>query len=279
MTNLQERRPGHATASIVLKIAVGLIFTFELLPILVAVMSSFSTTRYIKFPPVGFTLEWYIVALTRPDWVDSVLLSLKTAASAVAFTLILGLPFSYGIIRHRFRGSDWLDMLMLSPIIIPEIIIAVSLYTLLYGVFGISGSFPLLVLGHTIAALPYTIRAISANIYSIDEGLEEAASSLGAGKITVFFRIVVPLAKPGIIAGALFAFITSLELFMISLFLQPPGSITLPLQILENVQHRQDTSIVALASTIFFIMMPTVYLIERLVGFETLFGMERKEKR
>jgi len=217
------------------------------LPILVIVPISFSSAQYLSFPPPGLSLQWYERFLGRQEWLDSIWLSLKVAVMSTAFTLVLGTLAAVALVRHRFRGKTLVYAIILSPMIVPTIISAIAIY-FLFARLGLVGTTFAMAIGHTVVALPLVVIAVSSVLQQFDIRLEHAAVSLGATPWTAFRRVTLPLVFPGVMAGGLFAFLTSFDELLIPLFLSGPTSLTLPVRMWNSMLVQVEPTIAAVAS-------------------------------
>jgi putative spermidine/putrescine transport system permease protein len=173
--------------NLILTLFVTIVFLFLMSPSIILVFSSFTTTRFVTFPPEGFTLEWYINIANFPEFFSSILTSLLLASAVTIFALILGILASFAIVRHRFPGRDLLNTFFLSPLSLPWIITAIALlvfYSQVVRVETLIG----LIIGHLIVSTPFVIRSVVSSLTGFDITLEEASANLGANEIRTFFR-------------------------------------------------------------------------------------------
>ena len=228
-----------------------------IMPTLVVIPMSFSSSALLKFPPEGFSLHWYEVFFTDPQWSSAALRSLEVASLTVVCSIILGLGTALAMIRGRFRGKSPIQVLILSPIIMPIVVLAVGLY-FVYSDWKILGSVGGLVLAHTVIAYPLVYISLSTALKGLDSRLEDASASLGASKAYTFRHITLPLIAPGLLTGALFAFIMSWDELILSIFLTGPTIKTLPVVMWDQVQTELSPTL-AVAATI--VMLVTIVLI------------------
>lgn len=227
------------------------VFIFLLIPSLMAIPMSFTNTKFLVFPPEGFTMKWYQVFLTEERWVGPTLLSLRLAAVATVVSLILGTLASLGLVRGVLPFKKAIHLFVISPMMIPVIIIAFAAYGL-YAKLHLIGSFWGVVIAHTILCCPFVILILNANLYRFDINLEKAARNLGASAMKTFLLITLPLIKPGMIAAGIFCFITSMDELVLTMFLIGTKRTTLPLRIFSQIQYLIDP-VVATASTFFVV--------------------------
>lgn len=244
---------------VVLSIISALVVAWLILPTLVLVPISFSETASFNFPAKGFSLQWYENFFTDLTWVRSLLLSLQVGVLATIIATVTGTLAAFGLSKMRIRGRALFEGYLLTPMMIPGIVLAVGLYAVFLQ-FGLLGTVPGFVLAHTVLALPFVIVNVLTSLEGLDSRLELAAASLGANRTTTFFRIVLPLITPGVGAGALFAFVTSFDEVIVSLFIQSPGLQTLPVKVFRSVTQDTDPTVAAVSVivTVFSILAVSV---------------------
>jgi mannopine transport system permease protein len=225
------------------------VFAFLLLPSIMAIPMSFTETEFLVFPPVGFSSKWYSAFLTDDRWVEPTLFSLKLAAATTLISLILGTLASLALVRGNLPFKQGLNLFLISPMMIPIIIIAFAVYGL-YAKFRLIGTFHGMVIAHTILCCPFVLLIINANLYRFDINLERAARNLGANAVKTFLFVTLPLIKPGMISAAVFCFITSMDELVLAMFLIGTKRMNLPMRIFTQIQFRIDP-VVAAASTFF----------------------------
>lgn len=235
----------------------GCVVLFLLLPIVIIIPLSFSSAQYLKFPPPGLSLQWYQRFFGRPEWMGSLWLSIRVAVLSTIFTVVLGVLAAVALVRGRFAGKTAAYAVILAPMIVPTIITAIAVY-FFFARLHMVGSPLAMALGHTVVALPLVVIIVSATLQAFDVRLEQAAISLGASPARAFLAVTLPLVAPGVISGALFAFLTSFDELLIPLFLSGPTSMTLPVRIWTNVIMQIDPTIAAVSS--FLIAVAVVVL-------------------
>jgi spermidine/putrescine ABC transporter ATP-binding subunit len=221
---------------------------FLVLPMLALIPMSFSSQHWLSFPPSGFSLQWYRGFLGDRDWMESVVTSFKVAVLATALACALGTPAGVVLARRRFHGKDLVYSVILSPLIVPVMIIAISSY-LLFASLRLVGSISALAVSHAILGVPYVVINVMAVTRTLDAQLEQAARSLGATAWQTFWRITAQLIRAGILVGALFAFITSLDEAVVALFLSGTSAVTLPRMMWDAItQDELNPTVTAIAS-------------------------------
>ena len=236
------------------RLRIGLYFTtavialFLLLPIVFIVLLSFGSSQWLVFPPPGWTLKWYEQFFSNPEWMASVLTSLKGAVITTLCAVALGLPSAFALVRGRFPGRELLYALFTLPMIVPLVIIAVAVYALFLKL-GYTGTLFSFVVSHVIVALPFTIISIINSLKLFDQSIEDAAVICGASRLQAVYRVTFPAIRPGMVAGALFAFLVSWDEVVLSVMMASPTLQTLPVKMWTTL--RQDlTPVIAVASTL-----------------------------
>lgn len=239
-----ERR-GH-TGQYFLYGACALIFVYLVLPVFIIIPISFSASRYLEFPPRGFSLQWYEEFFRGRNWMAATLRSFQVGILTTLLATVLGTLASLALVRGEFPGKRLIYGLIISPIIVPVIITGVAVYYMFAG-FRMIGTIWALVLSHTVLALPFVVVNVTATLQGFDVTLERAAMSLGANRLATFFRVVLPITWPGIFSGALFAFITSFDEVVVAIFLTGAKP-TLPKQMWDGIRVTINPTISAVAS-------------------------------
>ena len=239
-------------------------------PLLVVVGSSFNPTNELVVPPRGLSLTWYANVFRREAFLASFRLSLGLALVSSVGSLLVGLLCAVALVRHRFRGRDALATLLMSPLSVPQVVLGMCLLILLSRA-GIVSSLVGLGLLHLILTLPYTVRVLTAALARFPLALEEAAIIHGAPPQTAFLRVTLPAIKPGLIAAAIFAFVTSFDNFTASQFLIWDRT-TLPVEIYAYIRTENDPTVSAISTLLILVTIGIVVAVERWVGLETFTG-------
>ena len=226
---------------------VGLTALFLLVPTLIIVPMSFTTTSTLEFPPVGFTMDWYGKVLGSPDWRSALLNSLTVAFAASVLATIVGTAAALALHSSRFFGKTVVLGLLLSPMVTPVIVLAVGMYMVFSG-WGLVATRLGLVLAHSVLAIPFVVVSVSASLRMVNPSLAPASLGLGAGHWFTFRRVTLPLIKPGVLSGAVFAFITSWDEVVIALFLADVQTRTVPIMIWNQVRTNLDPATAAVAA-------------------------------
>jgi putative spermidine/putrescine transport system permease protein len=224
-----------------------LILLYLVAPVIVVVATAFTTTAYPVFPPQGFTLQWFERFLGMPEFTEAIRRSALLAFSSTVVATVLGTFSALSLARYRFRGREAISAFMLSPILFPTIVFGLALLVF-YSRVGLSGSFAGLVIAHSVLTTPFVIRLVMASLAEFDPAVEEASRNLGAGWWRTFLQVTLPLIRPGVLAGAVFAFIISFDELVVTLFLAGPDMTTLPVRIYTYVEFSSDPTISAIST-------------------------------
>ena len=239
----------------------GLILLYLIFPLFIVVPISFSSSSYLAFPPPGFSLRWFENFFGRRDWVSATIISLKIALMATFFSTLLGIPASFALSRSRFRGKNWVYAFILSPLIVPVIITAVAIY-FFFAKLKFVGSTVGIAMAHSVLAIPKVIVIVTATLQTFDETLEKAAMNLGASPLRTFFKVTLPMIRPGVISAALFAFITSFDELILTMFICGTRSTTLPKRMWDGIRLEIDPTIAAVSTFIIFVSILILFVAE-----------------
>ena len=240
---------------------------FMIAPMLIVVPMGFSSSNVLEFPPPGFSLKWYQAIINDEQWSTALITSIEVGLLSAALATVLGVAASYGLVRGRFRGKTLLASLLLSPLIVPVVVIAIGVFSVYVAGWGVgpvrigqrlAGSLPGLVIAHTVLAIPFVVVNVVASLVLLDRTLELAAMSLGASPWRTFRRITLPLIMPGVLAGALFAFVTSWDEVVVALFMTSPVFRTLPVLFYNQLHTQQDPTIAAVSTILMTITTATL---------------------
>jgi putative spermidine/putrescine transport system permease protein len=243
--------------------ALGALTVFYLLaPTLVIVPMSFTEARILSFPPEGFSTQWYERMFTDRQWSSGMINSAQVASLTAILATVLGTMAALGLARGRFPGKAAVNALVLTPLIVPVVIIAIGMFSL-FVQWRISGSLLGLVLAHTALAIPFVVVNVGASLRTMDRNLELAAANLGADPRQAFLRITLPIILPGVLAGAIFSFITSWDEVVVAIFLTSARFRTLPVEMWEQVRQVVDPTVAAVSTTL--LVVTTVLLLLLLV--------------
>ncbi|MCU0906194.1 MAG: ABC transporter permease [Rhodobacteraceae bacterium] len=244
------------------------VFVFLMAPIVVVVLASLNAGNFLTFPPQGLSLRWFAVFLDNEVFMQAIRFSLILAAVSAAISVVLGTMAALYYVRHAQRGREAVNIAMLLPLLLPEILTAIALLFFFYEI-GIGTRHHIALLtGHVLMTLPFVFLNVVTSLQGMDGSLELAARSLGAGRWTTFRRITLPLAKPGIISGGLFAFIISFDTFGVSFLLKGTGTAPLPLQLYDYLRFNFTPEAAAVATFSILLTLIVVVGADRLLGLQ-----------
>lgn len=223
------------------------ILGFMVLPIFVVVPLSFSSVRFFSFPPPGWSLQWYANLLGSAEWRAAILMSLMIGVASTAISLVLGTLAAIGLVRHSFPGKPILYAIVLSPLMVPSIIIAIALY-FWFVPLGLVGSPIAIIIAHVLLGTPYVVVTVAAGLKRVDRALERAALSLGASRLQAFLLITLPIIKPAFLSATGLAFLASIDELVIALFLGGTRTRTLQIQMWQGIRFESDPTVAALSS-------------------------------
>ncbi|MBN9079570.1 MAG: ABC transporter permease subunit [Rhizobiales bacterium] len=235
-----------------------LIVGFLVLPALFVIPASFTAGNTVDFPPQGFSLKWYEAYLSSPEWISATYNSFFVAIVSGLIALLLGTAAAFGLTRRRIPAATAVLSLVLSPLIIPRIVIAVALFYL-YSRIGLVGTLTGLVIGHVVLALPYVVITVFAVLSTYDRRLDQAANTLGANPWRTLWHITLPQIKGGLVAAFLFAFITSFDELTVALFITGGAMTTLPRQIWSDMLLQINPTLAAVATVLLVVMTALLF--------------------
>jgi putative spermidine/putrescine transport system permease protein len=247
-------------------------YAFLLAPLVLVMIASFAggQSTYVVFPPRSFSLEWYFRLPNQYFWPTVV--SVAVAFAAGTISSVLGILAAFGIVRGKIPGRALLRAYFNAPMQIPFVvtgIVFLQFYYSLYGVFGLRlvGSFWGLLGVHVFITLPYVIGTVGAVLERFEPSVEEAALTLGASPWSTFRRVTLPLIKPGVLAGSLYAFVVSFGDIPATMFVTSTSTTTLPVQLFHAIEFDYSPALLALCSVVAVLSMSIIFAIQWLLGF------------
>jgi putative spermidine/putrescine transport system permease protein len=250
----------------------GLILFFLIFPILIIIPLSFNslpfftfTPEMLRLDPAGYSLTNYKDFFTNPDWNTALRNSLTIAPVATILATVFGTLAAIGLSQRHVPFRSTIMAILISPMIVPLIISAAGMY-FFYSRIGLQGTFWGVVLAHAALGTPFVIITVTATLVGFDQSLTRAAANLGAGPVRTFFKVQMPLILPGVISGALFAFITSFDGVVVVLFLGSASQKTLPWQMFTGLREQISPTILAVATVLVMIsvlLLTTLELLRR----------------
>lgn len=246
----------------------ALVMAFLVAPLVVIVIASFTPTALITFPPKGFSLKWYAnIFQGSTHFMEGLGNSLKLGLIATGVDVFLGVFAALAVCRYNFKGKNALLNYFTSPMYVPSVAFAFVLLQVYSQIGGVPGMVRLLI-GHLVIILPYIVRNTVAVLHVFDWTLEDAATSLGANPAQVFFKITLPLARPGVLAGGLLAFLYSFDEVALSSLLSTPKFVTLPIRIMNYMELTFDPTLAAISTLLILASLALIVLMEKLVGLD-----------
>lgn len=249
---------------VLLKVFCTLVAVVLVAPILVVIPIAFTSSSTFQFPPPGLSFQWFQQLTSDPAWRDSFVLSLKVATVVVALATALGTMGAFALVRGRGAWRAPIAAFLTAPMIVPGVITAIGIYYVFLK-WHLAGTFSGFVLAHTALAIPMVLIPVRASLQGFDRRLERASASLGAGPVATFCYVTLPLIAPGILTGALFAFLISWDEAIVSLFLSSPFSRTLPVQLYQSVTSNLTPTIAA-ASTVIIAVTTNLLVVAGIVA-------------
>lgn len=236
-------------------------FVFLIGPIIAIVPIAFSSASHLNYPLPGLSLKWFEEIFIPYPWMLALENSVIIAVATTILATALGTLAAYGLNFADFRFKPLLIGLLLSPMMVPLVITALAVY-FFFARIGLIGTFTGMILAHTVLAVPFVVITVSATLQGFDRNMVRAAASLGARPITAFFGVTLPLIMPGVVSGAIFAFVTSFDEIVVALFIASPAQFTLPRQLFSGLRDHLDPSIVAIATLLLAVSILLMVLVE-----------------
>jgi putative spermidine/putrescine transport system permease protein len=221
---------------------------FLIAPILIIVPMSFSTAISFEFPPPGYWLGYYVRYFHSDAWLAATANSFIIAFGSMVLTMLVALPAAFGYVRYRFFGKNAFNLIVMLPLIVPGVVSALGYYGFLSRIHLV-GTRPGMMIAHSVLSVPVAFLAITAALKGFDRNLERAANSAGAGPLRTFWWVTLPVLRPGILIGALFAFLHSFNEAVVAIFIAGRDASTLPKKMFESIRLESDP-VLAVVSTL-----------------------------
>jgi putative spermidine/putrescine transport system permease protein len=252
------------------RILCGLIFFFLIFPLIVVVPLSFNSVPFFTFTkemlaldPAGYSLKWYEDFFSNLNWQGAVRNSVIIAFFATMLSTTLGTLAALGLSRPTMPAKTLIMSLLISPMIVPLIISAAGMF-FFYSRIGLQGTHLGVILAHAALGTPFVVITVTATLVGFDNSLIRASASLGASPSTTFFKVIVPLILPGVISGALFAFITSFDEVVVVLFVGSFRQRTIPWQMFSGIREHISPTILAVATILVIVSIGLLFSVELL---------------
>jgi putative spermidine/putrescine transport system permease protein len=240
---------------------------FMLAPLIMVVLVSFTDKGYIAMPFDGASWRWYLAILKDDDFMNAFYRSLALGATAATLATVLAVPAGMAIAWHRFLGRETILGLLLSPLMVPHVVLGIALLRFLTQL-GATGTMWGLVAAHTVLVLPYVLRLVVAAATGFDRSVAHAAESLGASTWTVFRRIELPLILPGVAGGWLIAFINSFDELTMSIFVASASTQTLPVKMYNHIANSIDPLLASVSTVIIVLTLTLMIVLDRFYGLD-----------
>lgn len=237
-----------------------LLVLFMLLPLVIIIPLSFSSAPVLVFPPPGYSTKWYEAVLTNPDWLRAGLTSLEIGSLVALATVVISVMITLGLGRKRTTFTSIIETLMTAPFAVPSVVYALGSY-LFFARLKLVDTPIIIILAHTVLAIPLALMVVSANYQGIDERLEQAARSLGARPGRVLRNVLLPLMRPGMMVGILFSFLMSFDEAVVAIFLSGIHVKTLPRRLWEGIRFETNPSIAAVSTIILLVEILTMVIV------------------
>ncbi len=221
---------------------------FLVAPMAIIVPMSFSSAISFEFPPPGYWLGYYRQYFSDPAWLDATVNSFVIAMGSAVFTLLVALPAAFGFVRHRFYGKSAFNLLVMVPVIVPGVVSALGYYGFL-SLVHLVGTRSGMIVAHSVLSIPIAFLVLTATLKGFDRNLERAAMNAGAGPLRAFWFVTLPVLRPGILVGALFAFLHSFNEAVVAIFIAGRDASTLPKKMFESIRLESDP-VIAVVSTL-----------------------------
>lgn len=259
------RTPGQRIAAAALAFVAFAVLAYLVAPILVIVPLSFSSGSFFHYPLPGFSLRWYEDFFTSPFWLPALKNSLWIGTLSALAATVLGTLAAIGLWRSHFRGRGLVLAVLISPMVVPVVIVAVGVY-FAFAPLGLTDGYTGLILVHTALGAPFVVITVLATLQGFDRNLLRAAAVCGASPVTAFRRVMLPAIAPGVLSGAVFAFATSFDEVVVILLIGGPDQRTLPRQMFAGINDNISLTITAAATLLICfstLLMLTVGLLKR----------------
>lgn len=239
--------PNLSLTRIALYVFTGLAMIWLMVPILIIAPMSFSSARFLQFPPPGWSLRWYETLLSDPAWVQAGKVSMIVSVSSAVLATVLGTAAAYALNMARPKLANALQVVLLLPLVVPIVITAVGVF-LVYANVGLIATLPGLILANVMLGMPYVITSVLVGLRKFDPAQEMVARSLGMNRLRAFFAVTLPQIRPSVVSGLLFAFISALDETVVAIFIAGGENQTLTKKMFTALRDEIDPTIAALST-------------------------------
>lgn len=236
---------------------------FMLAPIVVVCLVALTPESYLSFPTRGLSLRWFREIANYPEFISAARSSFILGTVSSTVVMLFAVPAALGIARYRFRGRDVMTSIFMSPMMIPQVVLGIA-FLRFFNQIGLAGTTTGLILAHMIIVFPFALRLTLASAIGLDARVEHAATSLGATKLHLFRRIILPLILPGVISGWMLSFIQSFDEVTMTFFIATPGTQTLPVRMFSYIQDNVDPLVTSVSACVIVVTVIALVIIDRL---------------
>jgi len=247
----------------------GLVLVFLFTPILIVLAVSFTESAVFSFPPQGFSLKWYSAIRNADGLIASAWLSAQIAFLSTCVSLVLGTLCAIAVVRRLVPGGDAIATFMGSPVMIPGLVLGIAFLQAARHI-GLRDAYTTLFIAHVVLTMPFIMRTILASLSLFEFSMLDAARTLGCSYPAALWRVLVPNILPGVMSGALFAFIASFDNYPISIFLVDVRTKTLPIQLLNQLEMSPDPTVAATSALLILATIAALIVCDRLVGLKRM---------
>lgn len=255
----------------------ALFMTFMLAPIVIVCIVAFTPEGYLSMPTNGLSLRWFKTIANYPEFPRAFRSSLILGTVSSLLAILFSVPAALGLARFRFTGRDALMALLMSPLMIPHVVLGIA-FLRFFTIIGLSGTFIGLMIAHLVIVFPFALRLTLASAVGLDTRIEQAAVSLGGDAATVFRRITLPLIAPGVLSGWALAFIQSFDEVTMTVFIAAPGTETLPVRMFLYIQDNIDPLVTSVSAAVIALTIVFLIVVDRAIGLERLLSGHGREE-
>ncbi len=247
----------------------GFAVLFLLTPLIVTIAVSFGQSAVFTLPPPAWGLRWYQALPNTRGLGASLLTSVQIASVSTLIALVLGTLCAIGLVRGRFAGREAIATFLVSPLMLPGLVIGISMLQG-FKMMGLRDPWPSLLVAHVVITMPYVVRTVTASLSLFDFTLIDAARTLGCSYGAALRKVMVPALAPAFLTSGMFAFLASMDNYPISIFFTDAWTKTLPIQMLQYVEERPDPTIAAISAGLILLAILALIIGDRLVGLRRL---------
>lgn len=246
-----------------LYIIVFLILLAVILPAIIIIPQAFTATNFFKYPVEEFSMKWFTRFFDNSEWVTGLERSLCIAVATAILATVIGTMAAVAVQKLEFKGKSMFMSIMIAPMVVPVVITGVALYST-FAKMGLTNTFPGLIMAHTLLAIPMVFVTMTSGFSNVNENLELAALSMGETPFGAFIKVVLPTVKPSLVSSILFAFVTSLDEVVVTIFVSGANTKTLTMVMWENMRTTINPTL-AVAALFLIILTLGMYIVKEVV--------------